>query len=169
MTNDDCSAVREESFGPLLPVMVVAGDDEAIAKANDCRYGLTGSIWTRDERAAEHIAAKLRTGVVTVNNHSFTGAIPLLPWTGVAETGTGVTNSHFALDHLTRPRAFLVDRNKAPRELWWMPYGAALEAIARALLELRRPGAGVGAKIAAVVALLTSLPKRWKGLPGPKG
>jgi acyl-CoA reductase-like NAD-dependent aldehyde dehydrogenase len=168
VTNDDCAAVREESFGPLLPVMVVASDEEAIAKANDCRYGLTGSIWTRDERAAERMAAKLRTGVVTVNNHSFTGAIPLLPWTGVGETGTGVTNSHFALDHLTRPRAVLVDRNKAPRELWWMPYGAALEVIARALLELRRPGAGVGAKLSAVVALLTNLPKRWKGLPLPK-
>ena len=169
VTNDDCAAVREESFGPLLPVVVVASDDEAIAKANDCRYGLTGSIWTRDERAAERIAAKLRTGVVTVNNHSFTGAIPLLPWTGVAETGTGVTNSHFALDHLTRPRAVLVDRNRAPRELWWMPYGTALEAIARALLELRRPGAGLGAKVSAVVALLTNLPKRWKGLALPKG
>jgi hypothetical protein len=63
----------------------------------------------------------------------------------------------------------LVDRNRAPRELWWMPYGTALEAIARALLELRRPGAGLGAKVAAVVALLTNLPKRWKGLALPKG
>jgi acyl-CoA reductase-like NAD-dependent aldehyde dehydrogenase len=169
VTDDQCAAVREESFGPLLPVMVVANDDEAVAKANDCRYGLTGSIWTRDEKAAAAVAARLRTGVVTVNNHSFTGAIPLLPWTGVGETGTGVTNSHFALDHLTRPRAMLVDRNRDARELWWMPYGSALEPIARALLTLKRPGASIGAKLSAVVALLSNLGRRWKGLPVPKG
>jgi acyl-CoA reductase-like NAD-dependent aldehyde dehydrogenase len=168
VTDDRCAAVEEETFGPLLPVMVVASDDEAIAKANASRFGLTGSIWTKDEAAAERIAAKLRTGVVTVNNHSFTGAIPLLPWTGVGETGTGVTNSHHALDHLTRPRAFLVDRNRAPRELWWMPYGTALEPIARALLTLKRPGSSIGEKLAAVVALLTNLPKRWRGLPPPQ-
>jgi hypothetical protein len=150
-------------------VMVVASDEEAVIRANDCRYGLTASIWTKDEAAAERMATKLRTGVVTVNNHSFTGAIPLLPWTGVGETGTGVTNSHFALDHLTRPRAMLVDRNRDARELWWMPYGQALEAIARALLELKRPGSTLGAKLGAIIALLTNLPKRWRGLPLPKG
>jgi len=169
VTDDQCAAVREETFGPLLPVLVFASDDEAVSKPNDCRYGLTGSIWTRDEKAAGLIAAQLRTGVVTVNNHSFTGAIPLLPWTGTGETGTGITNSHFALDHLTRPRAVLVDRNRDPRELWWIPYGNALEPVARALLTLKRPGASIGAKLGALVALLTHLAKRWKGLLPARG
>ncbi len=168
ITDERCSAVEEETFGPLLPVMTVASDDEAIARANACRFGLTGSIWTRDEAAAERMASKLRTGVVTINNHSFTGAIPLLPWTGIGETGTGVTNSHHALDLLTRPRTILVDRNSAPRELWWMPYGTALAPIARALLTLKRPGSSIGEKLRAVLALLTHLPKRWRGLPLPK-
>ena len=168
VTDDSCAIVTEESFGPLLPVMIVASDDEAISRANASRFGLTGSIWTKDERAAERMAAKLRTGVITINNHSFSGAIPLLPWTGVGESGTGITNSHHALDHLTRPRAMLVDRNKAPRELWWMPYGAALEPIARSLLELKRPGSSLGAKLHALFVLLTHLPKRWRGLLPPK-
>jgi len=63
----------------------------------------------------------------------------------------------------------LVDRNRDARELWWMPYGAALEPIARALLTLKRPGASIGAKLSAVIALLSNLGRRWKGLPVPKG
>lgn len=146
--------ITEESFGPLLPVTVVDDAEQAIARANDSRYGLTGSVWTRDLAKGERIAKRLRAGVVTVNNHGFTGAIPALPWGGVGATGFGVTNSAFALDVLTRPRALVVDAQKGA-EPWWLPYGDKTEKLGRALAAFGR-ARGLK-KLPAAVRLLRAL------------
>jgi hypothetical protein len=97
-----------------------------------------------------------------VNNHSFTGAVPSLPWSGVGESGYGVTNSAHALDLLSRPRTILVDASRAKTELWWHPYTPALSVIARSMTVLRTGGAGMGHKLQAVFALLGGFLKRWK-------
>src|SRR5262249_10234783 len=77
---DEMEVVREESFGPILAVVRVDGASEAIRRTNAGRYGLGASIWTRDTARAERLAERIDVGVVTVNNHSMTGAIPDLPW-----------------------------------------------------------------------------------------
>ena len=156
---DESSLVADETFGPVVPIMAVADAAEAVRRANASRYGLTASVWTADLRAAEKLAKELRAGVVTINNHSFTGALPSAPWGGVGETGWGITGSPLALDHLTRPRFVLLDRNRASRELWWYPYTDTLKKIALAFAKLRG-GAPLGGRIGALFSLIGLLPKR---------
>ena len=157
---DDSPLIADETFGPVVPISPVADAAEAIRRANASRYGLTASIWTADVSKGEQLARELRAGVVTINNHSFTGAIPSAPWSGVGETGWGITGSPLALDHLTRPRFVLVDRNRASRELWWYPYTDTLKNIALAFAKLRGGAPSIGSRIGALFALISLLPKR---------
>ncbi|MBK8168949.1 MAG: aldehyde dehydrogenase family protein [Sandaracinaceae bacterium] len=156
------TVMTEETFGPILPIVEVDSEEDAIKAANSTRYGLTASVWTKNLAQGERIARRLKAGVVTVNNHSFTGAIPSLPWTGVGESGYGITNSTHAMDLLTRPRAMLIDSSKAARELWWYPYTPALSIIAKSMIELRRGGSGIPSKIRAVTSLIPAMMKRFK-------
>lgn len=158
--------VTDETFGPVVPIMEVDGVEQAIERANASRYGLTASIWSKDVRAAERLARRLRAGVVTINNHSFTGAIPSVPWGGVGESGWGFTGSPLAVDHLIRPRLVVVDRNGASRETWWYPYTPTLRSLALAFAAVRGGAASIGARVSAVFALLGLLPKRAKELKG---
>ncbi len=123
--HDRMRVVRDETFGPVLAVIRVAGAAEAVRRTNEARYGLGASIWTKDLARAKRLAERLDVGVVTINNHSFSGAIPALPWSGTRETGFGVANSGHSLATFVRPRATVVDQAKAP-EFFWMPYDATL-------------------------------------------
>jgi acyl-CoA reductase-like NAD-dependent aldehyde dehydrogenase len=157
---DDNPLVADETFGPVIPITPVADAEEAIRRANASRYGLTASIWTGDVRRGEALAMKLRAGVVTINNHSFTGAIASAPWGGVGESGWGITGSPLALDHLTRPRFVCVDRNRAAREMWWYPYSDTLKSIALAFARLRGGAPSIAGRLGAIFTLLGLLPKR---------
>ncbi len=163
LETDDTSLMREETFGPVLPIRVVADEEEAIKLANDSKYGLTASVWTKDVARGQRVAERLRAGVVTINNHAFTGALPQAPWSGFGETGYGVTNSPFALEALTRPRFVLVDKNRALREVWWYPYTPVLHTIALSFTKLRSGTTSLFEKISALFALLKALPKRLFG------
>jgi acyl-CoA reductase-like NAD-dependent aldehyde dehydrogenase len=154
--------MTEETFGPILPILVVDNEEEAIDRANESRYALTTSIWTKRVRHGHQLARRLRAGVVTVNNHGFTAALPAAPWTGIADTGGGVTNSRHALSALTRVRFVLEDRNRAARELWWYPYTPVLRTIAFAMARLRG-GAGLFGRLMALLQLLVAIPKRLFG------
>jgi acyl-CoA reductase-like NAD-dependent aldehyde dehydrogenase len=123
--DDRMKVVRDETFGPVLAIVRVSGAGEAIRLVNAARYGLGTSLWTRDVDRAERLAERLDVGVVNVNNHCFSGAIPALPWSGTRETGFGVANGPEALSTFVRPRATVVDRSGGP-ELYWMPYDDAL-------------------------------------------
>jgi acyl-CoA reductase-like NAD-dependent aldehyde dehydrogenase len=160
-TVEDAPIMCDETFGPVVVVVGVADEEAAIEHANQGRFGLTASVWTRDLRRGERVAKRLRAGVVMVNNHGFSGAVPALPWSGVGESGYGVTNSPHALDILTRPRATVVDARRAKRELWWHPYTPALVQIGRSMAILRG-GGGFGARIQALVGLLRALLTRWR-------
>lgn len=163
MDGDDASLMKDETFGPVIPIAVVANADEAVQRANASRYGLTASIWTKKTRVAEELAKKLKAGVVTINNHAFTGALPSAPWSGHGETGYGITNSPLALDVMTRPRFVLVDKNRAKRELWWYPYTDTLKTIGYAFCLLRSRTSGIFKKIGAVFTLARAVPKRLMG------
>lgn len=165
---DDSPLIADETFGPVVPVTAVADVEEAIRRANASRYGLTASLWTRDVRKAEKLAHRLHAGVVTINNHSFTGAIPSLPWGGMGESGWGFTGTPLALDHLTRPFAVVVDRNRAARETWWYPYTPTLKALALTFAALRGGAKGIGGRIGAFFRLLGLLPKRMGELKSGK-
>jgi acyl-CoA reductase-like NAD-dependent aldehyde dehydrogenase len=96
--------MREESFGPVVGVMPVAADDEAVALMNDSDFGLTASVWTRDEDAALAIGARVETGTFFMNRCDYLD--PALAWTGVKDSGRGCTLSRIGFEHLTRPKSF---------------------------------------------------------------
>ncbi len=96
--------MTEESFGPVVGVMPVRDDEEAIALMNDCRYGLTASVWTGDAGKAAEIGARLETGTVFMNRADYLD--PALCWTGCKETGRGAALSHLGYLSLTRPKSY---------------------------------------------------------------
>jgi acyl-CoA reductase-like NAD-dependent aldehyde dehydrogenase len=160
---DETPLMRDETFGPVVPIAVVADADEAVERANGSRYGLTASVWTKNRKQGLALAKKLRAGVVTINNHAFTGALPNTPWSGFGETGWGITGSPLALDTLTRPRFVLLDRSRAKRELWWYPYTPALRRVALAMAVVRSGTAGIFARVAALFRLVGAVMARGRG------
>ncbi len=96
--------MSEETFGPVFGVMPVTDDAEAIRLMNDSRYGLTAAIFTQDAAAAERIGLEIETGTVFMNRADYLD--PGLAWTGVKETGRGVTLSALGYEALTRPKSF---------------------------------------------------------------
>ena len=154
--------LRSETLAPILPIVVVEDEEQAFAYANDSAHGLTASVWSRRIRRAKTLAHRLRAGVVTINNHGFTASLPMAPWSGVGDSGYGVTNSPYALESYTRPRLLVSDRRRASREPWWYPYSDTLESLAIQTARMRG-GAGFFGRIAAFFALLVLLPKRLLG------
>jgi acyl-CoA reductase-like NAD-dependent aldehyde dehydrogenase len=96
--------VREETFGPLVTLMKVSSDDEAIRLMNDSRYGLTASVWTQDEAAALAMGDRIETGTWFMNRCDYLD--PALAWVGVKDSGRGCTLSVVGFEHLTRPKSF---------------------------------------------------------------
>ena len=93
-----------ESFGPVIGIMAVDGDEQAIALMNDSRYGLTASIWTNDQEAALRIGDRVDTGTWFMNRCDYLD--PALAWTGVKDSGRGCTLSRLGLEVFTRPKSF---------------------------------------------------------------
>jgi acyl-CoA reductase-like NAD-dependent aldehyde dehydrogenase len=100
----DMALMREESFGPVVGIMPVSGDDQAIALMNDSAFGLSASIWTQDLAAAERLGDEIATGTVFMNRCDYLD--PALAWTGVKNSGRGVTLSRMGYEHLTRAKSF---------------------------------------------------------------
>jgi len=92
-----------ESFGPILPVMAVDSDEEALEKMNDSRLGLTASVWTTDRERALRFARALECGTVFMNRCDYLD--PALPWSGWKDSGRGVSLSAHGFEGLTRPKA----------------------------------------------------------------
>jgi acyl-CoA reductase-like NAD-dependent aldehyde dehydrogenase len=102
--NHQMSVMTEESFGPVVGIMKVSGDDEAIDLMNDSPYGLTAAIWTEDADAAQRIGDEIATGTVFMNRCDYLD--PALTWTGVKNTGRGATLSTIGYEALTRPKSY---------------------------------------------------------------
>jgi acyl-CoA reductase-like NAD-dependent aldehyde dehydrogenase len=98
------SVMKDESFGPVIGIMRVAGDREAIELMNDSPYGLTAAIWTEDVEAAQSIGREIATGTVFMNRCDYLD--PALTWTGVKDTGRGATLSRVGYEALTRPKSY---------------------------------------------------------------
>ncbi|MBC8718296.1 aldehyde dehydrogenase family protein [Ochrobactrum sp. Marseille-Q0166] len=98
------SVMREESFGPIVGIMKVRNDDEALALMNDSIYGLTASLWTSDTDHAASLGDRIETGTVFMNRCDYLD--PALVWTGVKDTGKGAALSPIGYGNLTRPKSF---------------------------------------------------------------
>jgi acyl-CoA reductase-like NAD-dependent aldehyde dehydrogenase len=102
--NHHMDLMKEESFGPVIGIMKVKNDDRAIQLMNDSPYGLTASLWTKDIEVAQKLGARLETGTVFMNRCDYLD--PALAWTGVKDSGRGVTLSKVGYDHVTRVQSF---------------------------------------------------------------
>jgi acyl-CoA reductase-like NAD-dependent aldehyde dehydrogenase len=130
LTNVDhtMTVMRDETFGPVLPIMRVESLEEAIRLANDSPYGLTASGWTSNEATARRLERELLAGVVTINDHVYTFSEPTSPWGGVKASGIGRTHGALGLLEMTQPRYVARDMSRGG-EAWWYPYGADFKAM----------------------------------------
>ncbi len=100
----DMELMREETFGPVVGITSVAGDDEAIQRMNDSRYGLTAAVYSADLERVQRLGDRLETGTVFMNRCDYLD--PELAWVGVKDSGRGCTLSRLGYEQLTRPKSF---------------------------------------------------------------
>jgi succinate-semialdehyde dehydrogenase/glutarate-semialdehyde dehydrogenase len=102
--------MREETFGPVLPIMRVRDEEEAVRRANDTRFGLHGNVWTRDKRKGCEIATRLETGGVCVNEVPITYGAQEAPFGGRKDSGLGQMNSEIGLRNNCHALPIIVNR-----------------------------------------------------------
>jgi len=137
LTNVDHSmdVMREETFGPVLPIMTFKTDDEAVRMANDSVFGLTASVWTSDVARGKRLAERIDAGTVTVNDVLYTHGIAQTPWGGVKQSGFGRTHGRAGLLELVNQQHIHVNRFSFVPDVWWFNYtpdaGKLFRALAR--------------------------------------
>ncbi len=117
----DMRIMREEIFGPVLPIVVVDSEEEAVTLANDSRFGLGASVWTSDRDKGERIARELQSGMVWINDHMFSHGACQCAWGGVKDSGVGRTHSKFGLYECVNVK-LRVWEGSTIRNAWWHPY-----------------------------------------------
>ncbi|MBZ5522183.1 MAG: aldehyde dehydrogenase family protein [Acidobacteriia bacterium] len=115
--------MREETFGPVLPVRSFKTEEEAVALANDSEFGLSASIWTNNIAHGEELARRIQAGTVMVNDMIACFGISEAPHGGVKASGIGRTHGHFGLEEMVWPRYIDSDRLPRMKKLWWYGYG----------------------------------------------
>jgi len=119
----DMRIMREETFGPVLPIMAFDNDDEAVRLANDSEYGLAASVWTRDRTRGERLARRIHAGTVMVNDVISCFGISEAPHGGVKSSGVGRTHGRFGLEEMVRVKYLDIDRMPGMKKMWWHGYG----------------------------------------------
>ncbi len=114
--------MREETFGPTLPVAVFKTEQDAIDLANDTDFGLTASIWTKVLRRGNRVAEKILAGTVTINEVLYTHGIAQTPWGGFKQSGYGRTHGRMGLMELVAPQHIHVNRFLLTPDVWWFGY-----------------------------------------------
>ena len=134
--NDDMRIMREEIFGPVVPIVTVGSEDEAIALANDSEFGLGASVWTLNRAKGERIGDRLQAGMVWINDHMFSHGVCSCSWGGVKQSGLGRSHSKFGLWECVNVKLLTWEPSRT-RDFWWHPYdeslNKAMDASARLL------------------------------------
>lgn len=127
--------MKEEIFGPVLPIVTVDSDEEAVRLANDSEFGLGASIWTSDRGKGERMARQIDSGMVWVNDHSFTHGACQCAWGGVKDSGLGRSHSKFGFYECVNIKQTSYEPGWT-RAFWWQPYDAELGQAIRSSAQL---------------------------------
>jgi succinate-semialdehyde dehydrogenase/glutarate-semialdehyde dehydrogenase len=149
--------MRDETFGPTLPIMTFKSEDEAVRLANDSIYGLTASVWTNNIARGERVAQKIQAGTVMVNEVIYTHAIAQTPWGGVKQSGYGRTHGRMGLLELVTAQHIHVNRVPWLADVWWFKYSKEAGALFRGFAKRFTSGSIVQASV-----LLPQLIKRLR-------
>jgi succinate-semialdehyde dehydrogenase/glutarate-semialdehyde dehydrogenase len=127
--------MKEEVFGPVLPIVVVDSEQEAIDLANDSEFGLGASVWTKDRQKGARIARRIESGMVWVNDHSFSHGACQCAWGGVKDSGVGRSHSKFGFYECVNVKMNSWEPGLT-RDFWWHPYDQTLGEAVRASAKL---------------------------------
>ncbi len=131
----DMRIMNEEIFGPVLPVMRVRSEEEALSLANDSQFGLGASVWTKDRAKGERMAHQIESGMVWVNDHSFSHGACQCAWGGVKDSGLGRTHSKFGFYECVNIKQLAWEPGWT-RDMWWQPYDRKLADALRSSAKL---------------------------------
>jgi acyl-CoA reductase-like NAD-dependent aldehyde dehydrogenase len=127
--------MKEEIFGPVLPIVTVDSEEQALEMANDSRFGLGSSIWTKDRAKGERMARRVEAGMVWVNDHSYSHGACQCSWGGVKESGLGRSHSKFGFYECVDIKLVAWEPGLT-RDFWWQPYDRTLGQAVRASARL---------------------------------
>ncbi len=132
----DMLIMREETFGPILPIMRVRDEEEAIRMANDTTFGLAANVWTRDKRKGYAVAKRIHSGSVCVNDMAITYGAPEAPFGGRKSSGIGQVNGEVGLKGYSHAQPILIDRFGGRQTIQSYPYSAKKDWFFRWLIRI---------------------------------
>lgn len=132
----DMQIMREETFGPVLPLMPFDSEDEAVRLANDSEYGLSASIWTKDRSRGEAVARYINAGIVMVNDAVSCFGISEAPHGGFKSSGIGRSHGRFGLEEMARIKYMASDLLPGMKKIWWYGYGKGFTRQMEGILDL---------------------------------
>lgn len=138
--------MREETFGPVLPVMAFDSDDEVVRLANDSEFGLAASVWTRDRSRGERLAGSIQAGTVMVNDVVSCFGISEAPHGGMKASGVGRTHGRFGLEEMVRTKYVDVDLMPGMKKVWWYGYSESFVRQMEGFLDFQF-ARGMGARL----------------------
>lgn len=155
--NHDMDVMREETFGPVLPIMTFRTEDDAVRLANDSQFGLTASVWTNSISRGQRLASRIDAGTVMINEVLYTHGIAQAPWGGVKQSGMGRTHGRAGLLELVNAQHIHVNRIPFLPDLWWFNYTEDAGRLFRGFARRFTTGS-----IFQSIPLLPAIIRRWR-------
>jgi succinate-semialdehyde dehydrogenase/glutarate-semialdehyde dehydrogenase len=158
----DMPVMAGEIFGPVVCVVPVADDQEALRIANDSAYGLTGSVWSRNPRRAKELAAKINAGAVMINDHLMSHGLAETPWGGFGSSGLGKTHGEQGFKEMLKAQVVVNDiLPGVRRNLWWQPYSEKVYGGLRAITDVLA-GTTLGQRLASLPKVAKLFFRYWE-------